>query len=87
VSNAGQNDHVKQTVIVARDVAMRAKDASNSVSRKVTQGDAWDELRGDAELLTQITRTHHALIIDLIDRVAKQEAQAGIERELAMVEG
>ena len=80
MSNAGQNDHVKQTVIVARDVAMRAKDASNSVSRKVT-------LRGDAKLLTQITRTHHALIIDLIDRVAKQQARAGIERELAMVQG
>lgn len=70
MSNAGEDDHVKQAAVVAKDVAMRAKDASNTVSRKVTQEDAWDELRGDVELLTEIARAHHALITDLIDRVA-----------------
>jgi hypothetical protein len=77
MSNAGQDDHVKQTAAVAKDVAMRAKDASKTVSRKVTQEDAWEELRGDVELLTEIARAHHALIIDLIDRVAELEAPAG----------
>jgi hypothetical protein len=79
MSNAGEDEHVKQAAVVAKDVAMRAKDASNTVSRKVTQEDAWDELRGDVELLTEIARAHHALIIDLIDRVAELESRAGIE--------
>ena len=79
MSNAGQDDHVKQSAVVAKDVAMRVKDASNSVSRKVSQEDAWDGLRGDMELLTEIARAHHALIIDLIDRVAELEARAGTE--------
>ena len=79
MSNAGQDDHVKQAAVVAKDVATRAKDVSKTVSRKVTQEDAWQELRGDVELLTEIARAHHALIIDLIDRVAELEARAGIE--------
>ena len=79
MSNAGQDDHVKQAAVVAKDVVMRAKDASNTVSRKISQDDAWDELRGDLELLTEIARAHHALITDLIDRVAQLEARAGAE--------
>jgi hypothetical protein len=79
MSNARQDDHVKQAAVTAKDVAMRAKDASNTVSRKLTQEDAWDELRGDLELLTEIARAHHALIIDLTGRVAALEARAGTE--------
>ncbi len=37
-------------------MAVRAEAASNTVSRKVTEEDAWDELHGDAELLTEIAR-------------------------------
>jgi hypothetical protein len=37
-------------------VTVRAEAASNTVSRKVTEEDAWDELRGDAELLAEIAR-------------------------------
>jgi hypothetical protein len=37
-------------------VAVRAEAASNTVSRKVTEKDARDELHGDAELLTEIAR-------------------------------
>ena len=43
-------------------MAVRAEAASNTVSRKVTEEDAWDELHGDAELLTEIARAvtvHH----------------------------
>ena len=36
-------------------------------------------MRSDVELLTEIVRAHHALIVDLIDRVAEFEARAGIE--------
>jgi hypothetical protein len=74
LSNAGQDDRVKQ----ATDVAERAEDASKTVTRKVGQQDAWDELRGDVELLTEVGRAQHALIVDLIDRVAKLEGRAGI---------
>ena len=58
-------------------MAALAEGASQTVSRKVAQQDAWDELRGDVELLTEIVRAHHALIVDLIDRVATLEGQAG----------
>ena len=70
--------HIKQAA-AAKDVAALAEGASKTVTRKVTQQDAWDELRSDVELLTEIVRAHHALIVDLIDRVAEFEARAGIE--------
>ena len=71
--------HIKQATAVTKDVAALAEGASKTVSRKVTQQDAWDELRGDVELLAEIVRAHHALIVDLIDRSAEFEARAGIE--------
>jgi hypothetical protein len=79
LSNVGQDDRVKQAAAVTKDVAARAEEASKAVSRKVSQEDAWEALRGDVEQLTEIARAHHALIVDLIDRVAEFEARAGIE--------
>jgi hypothetical protein len=79
LSSVGQDDRVQQAAAVTKDVASRAGEASKSVSRKVTQEDAWNELRGDVELLTEIARADHALVIDLIDRVAELEARAGKE--------
>jgi hypothetical protein len=79
LSNAGQDDRVKQAAALAKEVAERAEGASKTVTRKVAQEDAWDELRGDLMLLTEITRAQHALIVDLIDRVAELEARPGIE--------
>jgi hypothetical protein len=79
LSNVGQDDRVKQAAAVTKDVASRAGDASKSVTRKVSQQDAWNELRADAELLTEIIRADHALVVDLIERVARLEAQAGVE--------
>jgi hypothetical protein len=32
-------------------------------------------------LLTEIARAHHALIVDLLDRVAELEARAGADRD------
>jgi hypothetical protein len=71
------DDRVKQAAAVTQDVAARAQEASKTVSRKVTQEDAWDELRADVEQLTEVARAQHALIIDLIDRVGELEKQAG----------
>jgi hypothetical protein len=82
-SSVEQDDRVKQATAVTKDVASRAQEASKTVSRKVAQEDAWDELRGDVELLTEIARADHALIVDLIDRVGKLEARAGIEPRAA----
>jgi hypothetical protein len=79
LSSVGQDDRVKQAAAVTKDVASRAGEASKSVSRKVTQEDAWNELRGDVELLTEIARADHALVVDLIDRVAELEARAAGE--------
>jgi hypothetical protein len=81
LSNVGQDDRVKQAAAVSKDVAARAGEASKSVTRKFTQEDAWDELRGDVESLTEIVRAQQALIIDLIDRVAELEGQAGHKPE------
>jgi hypothetical protein len=64
---------------VTMDVAARAEEASKAVSRKVTQEDAWDELRSDMAVLTEIVRAHHALIIDLIDHVAELDEPTGTE--------
>ncbi len=79
LSNVGQDDRVKQATAVTKDVASRAGEASKAVSRKVTQEDAWNELRGDVETLTEVARADHALVVDLIDRVAALEAQAGVK--------
>ena len=77
LSNAGQDDRVKQAAAAARDVAARAEEASKTVTRRVAQEDAWDELRADVQVLTEIARAQHALIVDLLDRVAELEARAG----------
>jgi hypothetical protein len=79
LSNVGQDDRVRQAAAMARQAAERAEGASKTVTRKVGQEDAWEELRGDVQLLTEITRAQHALIVDLIDRVAELEGRAGIE--------
>jgi len=77
LSNVGQDDRVKQAAAVSKDVASRAGEASKTFTRKVTQEDAWTELRADVELQTEIARAHHALIVELLDRVADLEARAG----------
>ena len=81
LSRIGQDERVRSTTAAARSVAVQAEGVSQTVSRKVAQDDAWDELRGDVQLLTEIARAHHALIVDLIDRVAELEAQAGGRRD------
>jgi hypothetical protein len=81
LASVGQGDRVKQAAAVTKDAAARAQQASKNVTRAVGQQDAWDELRGDAELLTELVRAHHALILDLIDRVAALEGQTGSEPE------
>ena len=77
LANAGQDDRVKQAAAVTKDVAARAEEASKTVTRRVEQQDAWDELRSDVQVLTEIARAHHALIVDLLDRVAELETRAG----------
>jgi hypothetical protein len=81
LSRIEQDERVRSTTATAKSVAAQAEGVSQTVSRKVAQDDAWDELRGDVQLLTEIARAHHALIVDLIDRVAELEAQAGGRRD------
>lgn len=81
LSNVEQDERVKQATALTRDAAARAGEASKAVTRKVSQEDAWNELRGDTGQLTEIARAHQALIVDLLDRVAELEARAGIEPE------
>jgi hypothetical protein len=77
LSNVQQDERVKQAAAATKDAAARAQLASKNVTRKVTQEDAWEELRADVEQLTEIARAHHALIVDLIDRMADLEARSG----------
>jgi hypothetical protein len=79
ISSVQQDDRVKQAADAAKQAAGRAQEASKTFSQKVTQEDSWEELRGDIEQLTEIARAHHALILDLIDRVEALEARAGSE--------
>lgn len=76
LSNVSDDERVKQATAATRDAAERTQEASKTFSRKVTQEDSWEELRGDTEQLTEIVRAHHALIVDLIDRVEALEARA-----------
>lgn len=77
ISNVQQDDRFKQATDAAKEAAGRAQEASKTFSDKVTQEGSWEELRGDIEELTEIVRAHHALILDLIDRVEALEARAG----------
>ena len=79
LTSARKDERLKQAAALTKDVAARAQEASKHVSRMVGQEDAWDELRGDVEVLTELARAHHALIIDLIDRVAALEAWVGTQ--------
>jgi hypothetical protein len=79
LSSVREDERVRQAQALTKDAAARAQEASKNVQRKVGQQDAWDELRGDAELLTEVVRAHHALITDLIDRVAALEGRTGSE--------
>jgi hypothetical protein len=79
LSNVEQDERVKQATAATKDAAARAQQASKDVTRRVTQEDAWEELRGDVEQLTEIVRAQHALIVDLVDRVAQLEARSGTE--------
>ena len=81
LSRIEQDERVRSTTAAAKNVAAQAQGVSQTVSRKVAQDDAWDELRADVQLLTEIARAHHALIVDLIDRVAELEARAGGRRD------
>jgi pyridoxamine 5'-phosphate oxidase-like protein len=80
VSHSGQDDHVKQTAAVAKTVAGRAGDVPKAVSRKVAREDAWEEPRGDAELLTEIARPSRA--DHRPDRPCR--GTGGASREIAM---
>lgn len=79
LSSVQQDDRVKQAAEVTKQVAQQAQEASKTVTRKVSQEDAWEQLRGDVEQLTEIARADHALIVDLLDRVDRLEKQAGFE--------
>jgi uncharacterized protein YhaN len=79
ISSVQEDERFKQATDAAKGAAGRAQEASKNLSQKVTQEDSWDELRGDIEELTEIARAHHALILDLINRVEALEARAGIE--------
>jgi hypothetical protein len=79
LSSVGQDDRVKQAAAAAKDAAERAEEASRTVTRRVGQEDAWDELREDVKLLTEVARAQHALIVDLIERVAELEGRAGAD--------
>ena len=79
ISNVQQDDRFKQATDAAKVAAGRAQEASKNFSEKVSQEGSWDELRGDIEQLTEIARAHHALILDLIDRVEALEGRAGVQ--------
>ena len=77
LSNVSEDERVKHAAAATREAAELTQEASKTFSRKVTQEDSWDQLREDVEQLTEIARADHALIVDLIDRVAALEARAG----------
>jgi DNA repair ATPase RecN len=77
LANVSDDERVRQAATATKEAAERTQEASKTFSRKVTQEDSWDQLREDIEQLTEIARAHHALIVDLIDRVTALEARVG----------
>jgi ATP-dependent exoDNAse (exonuclease V) alpha subunit len=77
IENVQQDERVKQAAAAAGEAAEQTREASKNFSRKVTQQDSWEELRGDVEELTEIVRAHQALIVDLLDRMEALEARRG----------
>jgi hypothetical protein len=79
ISNIEQDERFKHAAAVTKEAAARAQEASKNVTRKVAQEDSWEEVRTAVEQLTEIARAHHALIVDLIDRVEALEARGASE--------
>lgn len=77
IENVQQDERVKQAAAAAEGAAEQTREASKNFSRKLTQQDSWEELRGDVEEMTEIVRAHQALIVDLLDRVEALEARRG----------
>ena len=77
IENVQQDERVKEATAAAQGAAGQTREASKNFSRKLTQQDSWEELRGDVEELTEIARAHQALIVDLLDRVEALEARHG----------
>lgn len=77
VSRFQQDERVKEAAAATREAAELTQRASKSFGRAVTQEDSWDALRTDIEELTEIARAHHALIVDLLERVEALEARVG----------
>ena len=77
ISNVQEDERFKQASDAAKEAAGRAQEASKNITERVTQEGSWEELRGDIEELTEIARAHHALILDLIDRVEALESGGG----------
>ena len=72
-----EKDEVKKYVDKTKQVAERTAVASASLTKKVAQEDSWTELRGAVEDLTEIARSHHALILDLREQIATLEGRLG----------
>jgi hypothetical protein len=78
ISNLERDERLTQAAAATKAAAARAQEASKKVTRKVSQADSWEELRTAVEQLTEIARAHHAMLVDLIDRVGALEARAAI---------
>jgi phage-related minor tail protein len=78
IASLEHDERIKDAAAATKAAAARAQEASRNVSRKVAQADSWEELRTAVEQLTEIARAHHAVLVDLIDRVETLELRAGI---------
>lgn len=73
-------DVVKDAFETTKGIASRGGQVVSSIyegaKNTVTQEEAWGQMARSIEELTDVVRVQHAMILDLLTRVAQLEAQA-----------
>jgi hypothetical protein len=73
-----ESQTVKDALDTAADIASRGghtvASAYKGVKHTVTQEEAWGQMESSIEEVTSVVRVQHAMILDLLDRVARLEA-------------
>ncbi len=53
----------------------------SGAKKAVTQEEAWEQLEESLSALTDVARVHHAMILDLVDRVSNLEKNASASKD------
>ena len=85
ITEAAQDERVIGAADVTKRAAVRAGQGTAGALKKaqnsVTQEEAWMEMEVTQQELVEVACTHHAMLLDLIDRVQHLEAVLALQQE------